>query len=416
MGQEALTHKFSKVPEVTLYFWIIKVLCTTVGETAADFLNVNLSLGLTGTSIVMGVLLAVALAFQFATKKYVPSVYWITVVLISVFGTLVTDNLSDNFGVPLEVSTIVFFGALMATFSLWFVVERTLSIHSIFTARREVFYWLAILFTFALGTAAGDLLAERLGLGYLVTGLLIVGIVATIAVAWKFRLDAILSFWIVYILTRPLGASLGDLLSQSTVHGGLGLGPTVTSVIFLVAIVATVAYLSVTKADLTPSSAILEEPSEPRVVAVQLAVVLVLLVGGSVSGYDLRQNQLKQEAALVPSDPSKDVNTAPAAVVPFVGPLGDLTEIKVIVDDCLALVVAGKLADSAKRADDLEYLWDQSQANLKPKSPKDWTTMDSAIDKVLRQFRAVHQDTVGCKAALDSLEALLNGDLRSAEK
>jgi len=406
MGQEVLTPKFSKVPEVTLYFWIIKVLCTTVGETAADFLNVNLSLGLTGTSVVMGVLLLVALVFQFATKKYVPAVYWITVVLISVFGTLVTDNLSDNFGVPLEISTMVFFGALMATFALWFVVERTLSIHSIFTARREIFYWLAILFTFALGTAAGDLLAERLGLGYLVTGLLIVGIVATIGVAWKLNLDAILSFWIVYILTRPLGASLGDLLSQSTIHGGLGLGPTITSIIFLVAIVATVVYLSVTKADLTPSSAIIEKPAHPRIVALQLTVVLVVLVGGSVSGYSLRQAQLKQEATSEAVTPSKDIKTTSPIPATFSGPLGDLTEIKVIVDDSLQLVVAGKLAESAKRIDDLEYLWDQSQAKLKPKSPKDWTTMDLAIDKVLRQLRAVHQDAAACKAALDALEFL----------
>jgi len=406
MGQEVLTPKFSKVPEVTLYFWIIKVLCTTVGETAADFLNVNLSLGLTGTSVVMGVLLLVALVFQFATQKYVPAVYWITVVLISVFGTLVTDNLSDNFGVPLEISTMVFFGALMATFALWFVVERTLSIHSIFTARREIFYWLAILFTFALGTAAGDLLAERLGLGYLVTGLLILGIVATIGVAWKLKLDAILSFWIVYILTRPLGASLGDLLSQSTIHGGLGLGPTITSIIFLVAIVATVVYLSVTKADLTPSSAIIEKPAHPRIVALQLTVVLVVLVGGSVSGYSLRQAQLKQEATSEAVTPSKDIKTTSPIPATFSGPLGDLTEIKVIVDDSLQLVVAGKLAESAKRIDDLEYLWDQSQAKLKPKSPKDWTTMDLAIDKVLRQLRAVHQDAAACKAALDALEFL----------
>jgi uncharacterized membrane-anchored protein len=163
----------SKVPEVTAYFWIIKVLCTTVGETAADFLNVNLNFGLTGTSVVTGVLLAIALVFQFKATKYIPSMYWLTVALVSVFGTLVTDNLTDKIGFPLEVSTILFGTLLAFTFLIWYLSEKTLSIHSIFTRRREAFYWLAILFTFALGTASGDLFAEGLGLGYLVTGLLV---------------------------------------------------------------------------------------------------------------------------------------------------------------------------------------------------------------------------------------------------
>ena len=150
----------NKVPEVTLYFWLIKVLCTTVGETAADYLNVNLKLGLTGTSVVMSSLLIVALGFQFKSRKYIPGLYWLAVVLISVVGTLITDNLVDNFGVPLETTTIAFSIALAVTFAAWFASEKTLSIHTIYTTRREAFYWSAILFTFALGTAAGDLAAE----------------------------------------------------------------------------------------------------------------------------------------------------------------------------------------------------------------------------------------------------------------
>ena len=150
---------FNKVPEVTLFFWIINIMATTVGETAADFLNVNLKLGLTGTSFVMGSILIAFLIWQVRAKKYIPSIYWITVVLLSVFGTLLTDNLVDNLGVSLQTCTAVFGGALMATFVAWYASEKTLSIHSIYTARRELFYWAAILFTFALGTAAGDLAA-----------------------------------------------------------------------------------------------------------------------------------------------------------------------------------------------------------------------------------------------------------------
>lgn len=244
------THKLSKVPEIVLYFWFIKVLCTTVGETAADFLNTNLNFGLTNTTFLMGFLLIIALIVQFRHKKYVPAVYWMAVVLISVVGTLITDNLTDNFGVSLITTTIVFSVALIATFIGWYKSEGTLSIHSIHTYKREMWYWLTILFTFALGTAAGDLTAERLQLGYLLSLGLFAGLIAVVAIAHlKFKLNAILSFWIAYILTRPLGASIGDYLSQARSDGGLGLGTTVTSGLFLAAILGLVIYLSVTKAD-----------------------------------------------------------------------------------------------------------------------------------------------------------------------
>jgi uncharacterized membrane-anchored protein len=240
----------NKVPEVTLYFWIIKILATTVGETAADFLNTNLKLGLTGTSLVMSVLLAVVLFFQFRLRQYVPGVYWLAVVLISVVGTLITDNLTDNFGVALPTTTIAFAIALAATFAVWYAYEKTLSIHTIVTTRREAFYWLAVLFTFALGTAAGDLTAEKLAVGYWKSALIFGGVIALVYLAHaKFNLNAILAFWIAYILTRPLGASIGDYLSQATKDGGLGLGTTVTSAIFLVTILVVVVFLTVTKKD-----------------------------------------------------------------------------------------------------------------------------------------------------------------------
>lgn len=236
----------SKVPEVTAIFWIIKVLATTVGETFADFLNVQLGLGLTLTSIVMTAALIVVLIVQFRVNRYLPAVYWLAVVLISVVGTLVTDNLTDAAGVPLLTTVVVFAVALTATFIAWFRVEKTLSIHSIFTTRRETFYWLAVLFTFALGTAAGDFLAEALNLGYLLSLAVFAGLIAVVAALYfVLKLNAVLSFWIAYVLTRPLGASTGDLLSQPTRDGGLGLGTTGTSLIFLVVILALVIVLSV---------------------------------------------------------------------------------------------------------------------------------------------------------------------------
>jgi uncharacterized membrane-anchored protein len=240
----------NKVPEITILFWIIKVLATTVGETAADFLNTNLGVGLTGTSLVMGTLLVIVLAFQFTTRKYVAGIYWLAVVLISVVGTLITDNLVDNFGVTLPTTTIVFSVLLVATFIAWFAAERTLSVHTIFTSRREGFYWSAILFTFALGTASGDLVAEHLSLGYWLSALMFGGVIAAVTIAhFRFKLDAVTSFWIAYILTRPLGASLGDYLSQPRADGGLGLGTTATSALFLTAILGLVAHLAISRRD-----------------------------------------------------------------------------------------------------------------------------------------------------------------------
>jgi uncharacterized membrane-anchored protein len=244
----------NKVPEVTFYFWVIKIMCTTVGETAADYLNVNLGFGLTWTTVVTGALLVVALAVQLRLPRYVPAAYWLAVVFISVFGTLITDNLTDRFNVSLVLSTVAFTVLLAGTFAAWHRSERTLSIHTIYTTRRERFYWLAILFTFALGTAAGDLLAERLGLGFWTSALIFGAVIAVIAAAYYWlALDAVLAFWLAYILTRPLGASIGDGLSQPTSAGGLGLGTTGTSFLFLACILGLVAFLSVTRRDQTPA-------------------------------------------------------------------------------------------------------------------------------------------------------------------
>ncbi|HVO53331.1 MAG TPA: hypothetical protein VMT37_02855 [Solirubrobacterales bacterium] len=244
----------NKVPEITVFFWVIKVLCTTVGETFADNLNENLGLGLTGTSYLMGGALLIVLAFQFRARRYVPGIYWLAVVLISVVGTLVSDNLVENYGVTLETTTIAFSIALVAVFASWYAVERTLSVHTIFTTRREAFYWLAILFTFALGTSAGDFLSEQLELGYLAALGIFAGAIVVVAVLhFGLRMNAILSFWLAYILTRPLGASIGDYLASPTAEGGLGLGTNLTSIIFLTTILALVVYLAITKRDVIRS-------------------------------------------------------------------------------------------------------------------------------------------------------------------
>jgi uncharacterized membrane-anchored protein len=255
----------NKVPEVTLYFWIIKILCTTVGETFADYLNDTLGMGLTNTTYIMGTLLLIVLFFQFRARKYVPSIYWLAVVLISVVGTLITDNLVENFGVALQTTTIAFSIALAVTFAAWYASERTLSIHTIFTTRREIFYWVTVLFTFALGTAAGDLIAEKLAVGYWKSALLFAGAIAVVSFAHlALRMNAILAFWIAYVLTRPLGASIGDYMSQAKADGGLALGTTVTSLIFLATILALVIYLQLTRKDATENAARREAAAAQR--------------------------------------------------------------------------------------------------------------------------------------------------------
>ncbi|PGH57254.1 hypothetical protein CRT60_12395 [Azospirillum palustre] len=238
----------NKVPEVTLIFWIIKIMSTTVGETGADYLAVHVGLGTGLTGGIMAMLLGGALLLQLRARAYVPWIYWLTVVLVSVVGTQITDALTDGLNVSLYVSTTVFAVALAAIFATWYATERTLSIHTIVTNRREVFYWTAILFTFALGTAAGDLATEALQLGFRLGVLVFGGLIALVTLAYYRGCNPILTFWIAYVLTRPLGASLGDFLSQARQYGGLGLGTIMTSAVFLVVIVALVAMVSVTTA------------------------------------------------------------------------------------------------------------------------------------------------------------------------
>src|SRR3954467_8204753 len=269
----------NKVPEVTFYFWVIKVLCTTVGETASDYLSDNVGLGLTKTTYITATALIVTLVFQFRLRRYVAPVYWLGIVLISVVGTQITDNLTDNHGVSLVTTTTIFSVVLAIVFAIWWGIERTLSIHTIYTTRREGFYWLAGLFTFALGTAAGDLTAERLNVGYAWSVAIFAGAIALVTIAhYRFRLNAVLAFWIAYILTRPLGASIGDELSQARKDGGLGLGTSVTSALFLAAILVVVTYLALTKRDVAGAhAASVEERAEVLVFAHETAATPALL-------------------------------------------------------------------------------------------------------------------------------------------
>ncbi|CAE8704930.1 unnamed protein product [Polarella glacialis] len=207
----------SKVPMVTPYFWVIKVLSTTLVESGADALNEAVS----SLSWIFVLFLAIALAVQLVLNRYVPFVYWSMIVLVSVVGTLITDLLTDTIGVPLEATTAAFAVVLSSIFYLWYLFEGTLAIHSITTLRREAWYWLVVLFTFALGTAAGDLIAEKAGLGYwpsIVLCVMTFIYLLTVLLKLPYQVSPVLTFWVVYILTRPLGASMGDFLSQDCLN------------------------------------------------------------------------------------------------------------------------------------------------------------------------------------------------------
>ena len=236
----------NKVPEVTILFWVIKILSTTVGETAADFLNSNVGLGLGATTALMSVLFVAVLIWQVSTRRYVPGVYWLTVVLVSVVGTLFSDNLVDNLGVSLFTSTGLFAVCLAIAFVAWYRSERSLSIHTIVTRKRESFYWAVILFTFALGTSAGDLISEKLALGYVTAALIFGGVIVLITLAYfGLKVNAVVAFWAAYVMTRPFGASIGDLLTAPHKDGGLALGTNGTSALFLVVIVGVVGWFTV---------------------------------------------------------------------------------------------------------------------------------------------------------------------------
>ena len=241
----------SKVPQITVYFWIIKILTTAMGEALADFLAFRYGPVLIG--VIGTVAFVAALVLQFRVRTYMAWVYWFAVAMVAVFGTLCADGMHIVLHVPYTISTTFFGVALAVVFVAWYAVEGTLSIHSIYTPRREAFYWLTVMATFALGTALGDLTATTLGLGFLASGIMFTVFIAIPALAyWKLRMNAIFAFWFAYVVTRPLGASYADWLGVGHSHGGVGLGRGLVALILSVVIVGFVAYLAVTRKDVDP--------------------------------------------------------------------------------------------------------------------------------------------------------------------
>lgn len=233
-----------KVPEVTVFFWIIKLLSTGMGETTSDFLvkHINPYVGV----VIGGIGFVIALSLQFAVRRYIPWVYWLAVVMVAVFGTMVADVLHVELGVPYLVSSTLFFVGLIVIFVIWYRTEKTLSVHSINTRRREFFYWATVIATFALGTATGDMTAYTLGLGFFASGLLFVAVFAIPAIGyWLFGLNEIVAFWFAYIITRPIGASFADWLGRPTNESGVGVGTGQISLILAVFIAILVGYLTI---------------------------------------------------------------------------------------------------------------------------------------------------------------------------
>ena len=389
----------SKVPEITVWFWVIKILCTTVGESFADYINVTLGVGLIPTAVIFTVVLAVVLAWQLSLSRYKPFPYWLTVVVLSVTGTLYTDILTDSLGVPLVVSTAAFGAVLAVVFGVWFVRERTLSIHSIVTLPRELFYWLAILVTFALGTAVGDWTLEFTGWGPGISVLLPAGLIVAIVAGWKMGANAVLSFWLAYILTRPLGANLGDWLGFPKDQQGLGLGVAITSVIFLTAILATVVYLTVTRAD------VIENTDAPRVADPRREkLVLGYFVAVAVATGALLSWAHAQPHGAPPG------SEGPTVIVPITAgqvsahfPAADVETFRTITRDALSRVQAGDQAGATAGAKNLETTWDDAQPRLKAADEATWTAVDGRIDAVLTAIRDPKPDPATQRQALTEL-------------
>jgi uncharacterized membrane-anchored protein len=242
----------AKVPEITGMFWVIKILTTGIGESISDFLGQK-SVPLAGAVGILGI--AFALRLQRRAPRYRAPVYWFAVLMVAVFGTMVADGVRDGAGLSYAITTPGFALVVAVVFALWYRSERTLSIHSITTRRRETYYWCAVLATFALGTAAGDLTALSLHLGFLASAVLFAAIIAVPAVAWsRVRLNSIVAFWAAYVVTRPLGASFADWFGKPHAQTGLGLGDGPVSAIGLVAFAALVAHLARTRRDVQRSS------------------------------------------------------------------------------------------------------------------------------------------------------------------
>ncbi|MFD8214528.1 hypothetical protein ACFV2U_12530 [Streptomyces sp. NPDC059697] len=387
----------NKVPEVTIWFWVIKILCTTVGESFADWINMKLGVGLVNTAWIFTAVFVVVLAVQLRLKRYVPFPYWLTVVVVSVTGTLYTDILTDQLNVPLWISSAVFSVLLAVVFGTWWLRERTLSIHSVTTLPRESFYWLAVLVTFALGTATGDWTLELTGWSPGASVLLPLGLIAAITALWRFGANPVLSFWLAYILTRPLGANIGDWLASPKVAQpgeptGLALGTFTTSLIFLGLILATVVYLTVTRSDVTETSEAAHaahatgDPRRERValagfglLAVATAGLLVWAHGQPHVGPAPEENN----TSAVQMAPGEAVKKFPPAKV---------AALKALASTSLKDARSGNAKGAHAAAQSLRDLWDADQASLQPLDQTGWTSIDAQMDKMLKTFGIDHSN------------------------
>ena len=399
----------NKVPEVTIWFWLIKILCTTVGESFADWINMQLGVGLVATAVIFTVVFAVVLAWQMSTTRYRPAAYWLTVVVVSVTGTLYTDILTDQLGVPLWISTSVFAVALAVVFGIWWARERTLSIHSIVTRPREAFYWLAVLVTFALGTAAGDWTLELTGWSPGVSVLLPLALIAIIVSCWRLGANPVLAFWLAYILTRPLGANLGDWLASPKVPDqGLGLGTLVTSVIFLCAILATVVYLTLTKSDVieehqhreTRTAKYHQPRREWKLVGVMAAAAIgagVLLNWASAQPH---ANAAAEGEAPNPAAAKVHLSAA-EATAHF--PKTDVAQFRTLVTGMNADLAKGDQGALNSAVDAYEKAWDDDQSKLQPLDGKAWDYIDGQNDALFTSVR----DTKDAAAEKQAIHALL---------
>ncbi|WP_189971259.1 COG4705 family protein [Streptomyces violascens] len=388
----------NKVPEVTIWFWVIKVLCTTVGESFADWINTQLGVGLVNTAWIFTAVLVVALAVQLRLKRYVPFPYWLTVVVVSVTGTLYTDILTDQLNVPLWISSAVFSVLLVVVFGVWWLREHTLSIHSVTTLPRESFYWLTVLVTFALGTATGDWTLELTGWSPGVSVLLPLGLIAAITALRRFGANPVLSFWLAYILTRPLGANIGDWLASPKVAQnpgdptGLALGTFTTSLIFLGLILATVVYLTVTRTDVTETreathtAQVTSNPHKERIALAGfgvLAVATAALLAWAHAQPHVGPAPETDTTSAVQLPPGQAVKNFPPAKV---------GALRTLASTSLKDARSGDATGAHAAAQSLRDLWDADQDSLQPLDDTGWTSIDAQMDKVLKTFGIDHSN------------------------
>lgn len=388
----------NKVPEVTIWFWVIKILCTTVGESFADWVNTQLGVGLTNTAWIFTGVLVVVLANQLRLKRYSPFPYWLTVVVVSVTGTLYTDILTDQANVPLWVSSAVFSVLLAAVFGIWWLRERTLSIHAVTSLPRESFYWLTVLVTFALGTATGDWTLELTGWMPGTAALLPLALMAGVALLWRLGANPVLSFWVAYIVTRPLGANLGDWLAQPKVAQtpgdpvGLGLGTLTTSVIFLTLILATVIYLTVTRSDVTETYEMTHEPHVPTTPTRERAALggFAVLAAATVAVLVWAHAQPHTGPAAESTTPAAPVHLAPHTSATAKFPPAKVAALKTLASKALADDKRGNEAGAHASTQALRDLWDADQGSLQGLDQTGWTYIDQRMDSVLASFGIDH--------------------------